>query len=144
MDVGVQANSCVWQGGLSPSPCNLTSLQNKTSPKKQSHVYTISNHPELTYFSLQVKGHLPCCNVSLLFVQVDEGGSKRFFQNMWTSFLKARLVCGFPDESLYFNRLLDIHVIHADDWRSSRVYALFSSSWFDTFPSFYNATIAVT
>ncbi|XP_074534186.1 semaphorin-7A [Halichoeres trimaculatus] len=61
--------------------------------------------------------------------KVDEGGSKRFFQNMWTSFLKARLVCGFPDESLYFNRLLDIYVMHAEKWRDTRVYALFTSSW---------------
>ncbi|XP_049930118.1 semaphorin-7A [Epinephelus moara] len=64
--------------------------------------------------------------------KVDEGGSKRFFQNIWTSFLKARLVCGFPDESLYFNRLQDIYVMHADDWRDTRVYALFTSSWNST------------
>ncbi|XP_034443600.1 semaphorin-7A [Hippoglossus hippoglossus] len=70
--------------------------------------------------------------------KVDEGGSKRFFQNMWTSFLKARLVCGFPDESLYFNRLLDIFVIHADDWRNTRVYALFSSSWNSTAVCIYS------
>ncbi|CAJ1056639.1 LOW QUALITY PROTEIN: semaphorin-7A [Xyrichtys novacula] len=61
--------------------------------------------------------------------KVDEGGSKRFFQNMWTSFLKARLVCGFREESLYFNRLQDIFVMHAEDWRNTRVYALFTSSW---------------
>ncbi|XP_041650841.1 semaphorin-7A [Cheilinus undulatus] len=61
--------------------------------------------------------------------KVDEGGSKRFFQNMWTSFLKARLVCGIPEESLYFNRLQDIYVMHAEDWQDTRVYALFTSSW---------------
>ena len=65
----------------------------------------------------------------LLFPQNDEGGSKRFFQNTWTSFLKARLVCGYPKESLYFNHLLDVYVLHADNWRDSRVYALFTSSW---------------
>ncbi|XP_073328805.1 semaphorin-7A [Pagrus major] len=64
--------------------------------------------------------------------KVDEGGSKRFFQNMWTSFLKARLVCGFPDESLYFNRLQDVYVMHDDDWRDTKVYALFTSSWNST------------
>ncbi|KAI1889470.1 hypothetical protein AGOR_G00163200 [Albula goreensis] len=61
--------------------------------------------------------------------KVDEGGSKRFFQSMWTSFLKARLVCGFPGESLYFNRLQDVFVQHADPWQQSRVYGLFTSSW---------------
>ncbi|XP_060770881.1 semaphorin-7A [Neoarius graeffei] len=61
--------------------------------------------------------------------KVDKGGPKRFFQNIWTSFLKARFVCAIPGESLYFNRLQDIFVLHSDDWKESRVYALFSSSW---------------
>ncbi|XP_065148136.1 semaphorin-7A [Paramisgurnus dabryanus] len=61
--------------------------------------------------------------------KVDEGGPKQYLQNIWTSFLKARLVCGIPNESLYFNRLQDVFVLHAEDWRESRVYALFSSSW---------------
>ncbi|KAJ8417605.1 hypothetical protein AAFF_G00224480 [Aldrovandia affinis] len=61
--------------------------------------------------------------------KVDEGGPKRYFQSMWTSFLKARLVCGIQGESLYFNRLQDIFVQHAEDWRTSRVYGLFTSRW---------------
>lgn len=64
--------------------------------------------------------------------KVDEGGPKQFLQNIWTSFLKARLVCGIPSESLYFNRLQDVFVQHAEDWMKSRVYALFSSSWNST------------
>ncbi|XP_034734083.1 semaphorin-7A isoform X1 [Etheostoma cragini] len=70
--------------------------------------------------------------------KVDEGGSKRFFQNMWTSFLKARLVCGFPEESLYFNRLQDIYVMHAEDWHDTKVYALFTSSWNSTAVCIYS------
>lgn len=64
--------------------------------------------------------------------KVDQGGSKRFLQNKWTSFLKARLVCGFPEESLYFTRLQDVHVVHAEDWHDTKVYALFTSSWNST------------
>ncbi|XP_040893453.1 semaphorin-7A isoform X2 [Toxotes jaculatrix] len=70
--------------------------------------------------------------------KVDEGGSKRFFQNIWTSFLKARLVCGFPEESLYFSRLQDIYVVHAEDWHDTRVYALFTSSWNSTAVCIYS------
>lgn len=70
--------------------------------------------------------------------KVDEGGSKRFFQNMWTSFLKARLVCGIPGESLYFNRLQDIHVMHAEDWEDTKVFALFTSSWNSTAVCIYS------
>ncbi|KAK5867353.1 hypothetical protein PBY51_011854 [Eleginops maclovinus] len=61
--------------------------------------------------------------------KVDEGGSKRFFQNIWTSFLKARLVCGFPEKSLYFNHLRDIYVVQGEDWVDTTVYGLFTSSW---------------
>ncbi|XP_026168125.1 semaphorin-7A [Mastacembelus armatus] len=70
--------------------------------------------------------------------KVDEGGSKRFFQNMWTSFLKARLVCGFPEESLYFNRLQDVYVLHDDNWQDTKVYALFTSSWNSTAVCIYS------
>ncbi|XP_061077816.1 semaphorin-7A isoform X2 [Conger conger] len=70
--------------------------------------------------------------------KVDEGGSKRFLQNIWTSFLKARLVCGIPGESLYFNRLHDVYVQHANDWKDSRLYALFSSSWNSTAVCIYS------
>ncbi|RVE71819.1 hypothetical protein OJAV_G00055520 [Oryzias javanicus] len=70
--------------------------------------------------------------------KVDEGGSKQFFQNKWTSFLKARLVCGFPEESLYFNRLQDIYVVHAENWHETRVYALFTSSWNSTAVCIYS------
>ncbi|XP_058500374.1 semaphorin-7A [Solea solea] len=64
--------------------------------------------------------------------KVDEGGSKRLLQSRWTSFLKARLVCGYPEESLYFNHLQDIYIMHNKDWHKTRVYALFSSSWNST------------
>ncbi|KAK2867338.1 hypothetical protein QQF64_023030 [Cirrhinus molitorella] len=70
--------------------------------------------------------------------KVDEGGPKQLLQNIWTSFLKARLVCRIPSESLYFNRLQDIFIQHADNWRDSRVYALFSSSWNSTAVCIYS------
>ncbi|XP_030621841.1 semaphorin-7A [Chanos chanos] len=70
--------------------------------------------------------------------KVDEGGSKRLFQNVWTSFLKARLVCGIPGESLYFNRLQDVYVQHGKNWKESRVYALFTSSWNSTAVCIYS------
>ncbi|KAM6937082.1 semaphorin-7A [Xenentodon cancila] len=70
--------------------------------------------------------------------KMDEGGSKKFFQNMWTSFLKARLVCGFPEESVYFNRLQDIYVVHAEDWHDTKVYGLFTSSWNSTAVCIYS------
>nr|XP_020474991.1 semaphorin-7A [Monopterus albus] len=70
--------------------------------------------------------------------KVDEGGPKRFLQNIWTSFLKARLVCGFPHESLYFNHLQDVYVVHDDHWLNTTVYALFTSSWNSTAVCIYS------
>ncbi|KAK1157969.1 semaphorin-7A-like [Acipenser oxyrinchus oxyrinchus] len=70
--------------------------------------------------------------------KVDKGGPRRLFQNTWTSFLKARLVCGLPKESLYFNRLQDLFVQHSQDWRDTRVYGLFSSSWNSTAVCIYS------
>ncbi|RXM97824.1 Semaphorin-7A, partial [Acipenser ruthenus] len=70
--------------------------------------------------------------------KVDKGGPRRLFQNTWTSFLKARLVCGLPKEYLYFNRLQDLFVQHAQDWRDTRVYGLFSSSWNSTAVCIYS------
>ncbi|XP_062847783.1 semaphorin-7A isoform X3 [Trichomycterus rosablanca] len=61
--------------------------------------------------------------------KVDKGGPKNYLQHIWTSFLKARLVCSIPGEPLYFNRLRDVFVLHSENWRDSVVYALFSSSW---------------
>ncbi|KAM9376319.1 semaphorin-7A [Pholidichthys leucotaenia] len=72
--------------------------------------------------------------------KVDEGGSKRFFQNIWTSFLKARLVCGFPEQSLYFNRLQDVYIMEAENWQETRIYALFTSSWNSTAVCIYSIT----
>ncbi|XP_028679597.1 semaphorin-7A [Erpetoichthys calabaricus] len=62
----------------------------------------------------------------------DEGGSETVLQNIWSSFLKARLMCGIPSDSIYFNRLHDVFVVEADKWRDSKVYGLFSSSWNST------------
>ncbi|XP_026859109.2 semaphorin-7A isoform X2 [Electrophorus electricus] len=70
--------------------------------------------------------------------KTDQGGPKGLLQNIWTSFLKARLVCAIPRESLYFNRLQDAFVLHSEDWRDSRVYALFSSSWNSTAVCIYS------
>ncbi|MBN3308930.1 SEM7A protein, partial [Amia calva] len=70
--------------------------------------------------------------------RTDMGGSKVMLQKQWTSILSARLTCGFPTERLYFNRLLDIFVLHADNWRESKVYGLFSSRWNSTAVCIYS------
>ncbi|XP_078063494.1 semaphorin-7A, partial [Mustelus asterias] len=61
--------------------------------------------------------------------KVDEGTAKTT-PDSWTTFLKARLVCGFPQESKYFNRIIDAFVLPVEhDPRKGIVYGIFSSLW---------------
>ncbi|XP_062897754.1 semaphorin-7A [Mobula hypostoma] len=65
--------------------------------------------------------------------KIDEGGSKTAGQDSFTTFLKARLICGFPTESRLFNKIEDAFVLHAeDDPKNSMVYGVFSSLWNST------------
>ncbi|XP_064422122.1 semaphorin-7A [Latimeria chalumnae] len=61
--------------------------------------------------------------------KVDEGGPKVILNSRWTTFLKAKLRCSIPSEAIYFNRLQDVFVLHSENWRESRVYGLFTSTW---------------
>uniref|UniRef100_UPI00398EB3D1 semaphorin-7A n=1 Tax=Pristiophorus japonicus TaxID=55135 RepID=UPI00398EB3D1 len=64
--------------------------------------------------------------------KVDEGASKTA-QESWTTFLKARLICGFPTELRLFNKIEDAFVLLVeDDPRGSIVYGIFSSLWNST------------
>ncbi|XP_038644406.1 semaphorin-7A-like [Scyliorhinus canicula] len=61
--------------------------------------------------------------------KVDDGASKAAHDS-WTTFLKARLVCGYPTESKYFNKIVDSFVLPAgSDARKGTVYGIFSNLW---------------
>ncbi|XP_035252103.1 semaphorin-7A-like isoform X1 [Anguilla anguilla] len=56
--------------------------------------------------------------------KVDRGGTKNILERLWTSLLSARLYCG-----IHFSKILDVDVLHAANWRDSKVYALFTNVW---------------
>ncbi|XP_060676618.1 semaphorin-4C [Hemiscyllium ocellatum] len=61
--------------------------------------------------------------------KVDEGASKST-QDSWTTFLKAQLLCGFPAELRYFNRIQDASVLLVEgEPQRSTVYGIFTSLW---------------
>lgn len=62
---------------------------------------------------------------ALLRVQGDMGG-QRTLQRKWTSFMKARLDCSFPELSLP-PIVQDVFLLKDDDWRRSIFYAVFTS-----------------
>ncbi|XP_073908478.1 semaphorin-4D isoform X1 [Castor canadensis] len=55
----------------------------------------------------------------------DQGGL-RTLQKKWTSFLKARLICAWPDSGLIFNILQDVFVLRAPGLKEPVFYALFT------------------
>lgn len=60
-----------------------------------------------------------------LCLQGDVGG-QRTLQRKWTSFMKARLDCSFPELSLP-PIVQDVFLLKDDDWRRSVFYAVFTS-----------------
>ncbi|XP_078288159.1 semaphorin-7A [Rhinoraja longicauda] len=65
--------------------------------------------------------------------KVDEGVLKAATQESFSTFLKARMICGFPAESRLFNKIEDAFLLSVeDDPRSSVVYGIFSSLWNST------------
>ncbi|XP_004851370.1 semaphorin-4D isoform X4 [Heterocephalus glaber] len=55
----------------------------------------------------------------------DQGGL-RTLQKKWTSFLKARLICSWPDSGLVFNVLQDVFVLRTPGLKEPVFYALFT------------------
>lgn len=64
--------------------------------------------------------YLPC-----FWLQGDQGGL-RTLQKKWTTFLKARLLCGRPDGSLFFNVLRSVFVLRAPDLPEPVLYGVFT------------------
>lgn len=60
-----------------------------------------------------------------VWLQGDMGG-QRTLQRKWTSFMKARLDCSFPELSLP-PIVQDVFLLKDNDWRKSVFYAVFTS-----------------
>ncbi|KAI5623331.1 semaphorin-4G, partial [Silurus asotus] len=56
-------------------------------------------------------------------------GGQRTLQRKWTSFLKARLVCSFPEYELQFNILHGVYVLEGPNVQDSLVFAIFGLEW---------------
>ncbi|XP_029431189.1 semaphorin-7A isoform X2 [Rhinatrema bivittatum] len=59
----------------------------------------------------------------------DGGGEGSFAASMWTTFLKARLVCGYLSQKKFFNKLHDVFIVKSENWTETRVYGVFSNHW---------------
>ncbi|XP_026543748.1 semaphorin-7A-like [Notechis scutatus] len=60
--------------------------------------------------------------------KVDQG-EKPGSGDFWSTFLKARLVCGRPHEPLLFHRLEDAFVFREEGQAEATLYGVFSSPW---------------
>ncbi|XP_055019449.1 semaphorin-7A [Boleophthalmus pectinirostris] len=60
---------------------------------------------------------------------VDEGGIKALLADSWTTFLKARVMCGAGNTQQQYNNLRQAVVLTAQDKRAGVLYGLFSNAW---------------
>ncbi|KAK5891747.1 semaphorin-7A [Pseudochaenichthys georgianus] len=60
---------------------------------------------------------------------VDEGGIKALLENSWTTFMKARMMCGAGKTHQQYNNLKQAVVLTAQDKRAGVLYGLFSNAW---------------
>ena len=61
--------------------------------------------------------------------QVDEGGIKALLENSWTTFMKARVMCGAGNTQQQYNNMKQAVVLTAQDKRAGVMYGLFSNAW---------------
>ncbi|XP_044305007.1 semaphorin-7A-like [Varanus komodoensis] len=60
--------------------------------------------------------------------KVDQG-AKSFLVDTWSTFLKARLVCGHPNQPMRFHHLRDAFVLRKEGQNEAVLYGVFSSMW---------------
>ncbi|KAJ8287997.1 hypothetical protein COCON_G00006560 [Conger conger] len=60
---------------------------------------------------------------------VDEGGIKNLLADSWTTFLKARVMCGVGTSPQQYNNLQQAFVLTAQERRTGVMYGLFSNAW---------------
>lgn len=65
----------------------------------------------------------------LCYFQVDEGGIKALLENSWTTFMKARVMCGAGNTQQQYNNMKQAVVLTAQDKRAGVMYGLFSNAW---------------
>ncbi|XP_035991288.1 semaphorin-7A [Fundulus heteroclitus] len=60
---------------------------------------------------------------------VDEGGIKALLPDSWTTFMKARVMCGAGNTQQQYNNMKQAVVLTAQDKRAGVMYGLFSNAW---------------
>ncbi|XP_022068850.1 semaphorin-7A [Acanthochromis polyacanthus] len=60
---------------------------------------------------------------------VDEGGIRALLADSWTTFMKARVMCGAGNTQQQYNNMKQAVVLTAQDKRAGVLYGLFSNAW---------------
>lgn len=78
--------------------------------------------------------HIHCCEDSRFLItfasvaQVDEGGLQNVLPNSWTTFLKARVMCGKAGTPVQYNNFKQAFVL-TSSYRTGLIYGIFSNAW---------------
>lgn len=71
---------------------------------------------------------------------MDEGGIKSLLEHSWTTFMKARVMCGAGNTQQQYNNMKQAVVLTAQDKRGV-MYGLFSNAWWAETPVCDNTTL---
>lgn len=80
-------------------------------------------------FALQQQEPVNIASLMCCYIQVDEGGIKALLADSWTTFMKARVMCGAGNTQQQYNNLKQAVVLTAQDRRAGVLYGLFSNAW---------------
>lgn len=78
--------------------------------------------------------HIHCCEDTKFLItfasvaQVDEGGLQNVLPNSWTTFLKARVMCGKAGTPVQYNNFKQAFVL-TSSYRTGLIYGIFSNAW---------------
>ncbi|MGH0180967.1 UNVERIFIED_CONTAM: hypothetical protein FKN15_011691 [Acipenser sinensis] len=70
--------------------------------------------------------------------EVDEGGVRNALPDSWTTFLKARVMCGVPSKPQQFNQLREAYALTGERGAAGLLYGIFSNSWNTTVVCVYS------
>ncbi|KAK6471386.1 semaphorin-7A [Huso huso] len=69
---------------------------------------------------------------------VDEGGVRNAPPDSWTTFLKARVMCGVPSKPQQFNQLREAYALTGERGAAGLLYGIFSNAWNTTVVCVYS------
>ncbi|MBN3300020.1 SEM7A protein, partial [Amia calva] len=98
----------------------------------------VSSHKEEIYFFFSEKNRTATVDEDPYRARigrvcmVDEGGIKNVLPDSWTTFLKARIMCGVRNSPQQYNRFKEAFLLTGVEKRTGVLYGVFANAWDST------------